>query len=350
VGCWREPHAPVRVPNIDMAAILTSLDAWQRRHPAVAFPAAVVRKFVDDRASNLAALVTYYAFFSVFPLVLVFVSILGYVLQDDPTLRNDIVDSAVGRIPVVGTQLEKGVEPLTGSSVALALGLATALWAGLGVMLALTRAFEEIWDVPRLQQHGALAARGRGVVVLLALAIGLVVSTIATGSAVTGAIGPAAERVGAFAVSFVVNALVFLVAFGVLNARPLRVGEIAPGVVLAALGSLVLQSLGGWYVTHAVERASDVYGTFAAVIGLLSWFWLGSNLLLFSAEVNVVLHRGLWPRSFAGSLSPADREALRDAATAARQDARQEIEVRFSEDGAQPDPAAADEPARRAAQ
>ena len=331
MGCWREPHAPVRVPNIDMAAILTSLDAWQRRHPAVAFPAAVVRKFVDDRASNLAALVTYYAFFSVFPLVLVFVSILGYVLQDDPTLRNDIVDSAVGRIPVVGTQLEKGVEPLTGSSVALALGLATALWAGLGVMLALTRAFEEIWDVPRLEQHGALAARGRGVVVLLALAIGLVVSTIATGSAVTGAIGPAAERVGAFAVSFVVNALVFLVAFGVLNARPLRVGEIAPGVVLAALGSLVLQSLGGWYVTHAVERASDVYGTFAAVIGLLSWFWLASHLLLFGAEINVVLRRRLWPRSLTGDLTPADREALRRSAEATRQDRREEIVVQFED-------------------
>ena len=142
MGCWPEPHAPVRVPNIDMAAILSSLDAWQRRHPAVAFPVAVIRKFVDDRASNLAALVTYYAFFSVFPLVLVFVSILGYLLQDDPTLRNDIVDSAVGRIPVVGTQLENAVEPLTGSSIALAVGLATALWAGLGVMLALTRAFE----------------------------------------------------------------------------------------------------------------------------------------------------------------------------------------------------------------
>ncbi len=140
----------------------------------------------------------------------------------------------------------------------------------------------------------------------------------------------------------------FFVTFGVLNARSLRIGEIAPGVVLAALGSLALQSLGGWYVTHAVERASDVYGTFAVVIGLLSWFWLGSNLLLLSAEVNVVLHRRLWPRSFAGSLSPADQEVLRDSATAARQDERQEIEVRFSEDGAQPDPAAADEPARRA--
>ena len=101
-------------------------------------------------------------------------------------------------------------------------------------------------------------------------------------------------------------------------------------------------------MTHAVERATEVYGTFAVVIGLLSWFWLGSNLLLFSAEVNVVLHRRLWPRSLAGGLSPADREALSDAALAARQDARQEIEVRFSEDGARPDPAAADAPARRA--
>jgi membrane protein len=332
-----------------MAAILTSLDAWQRRHSVVAFPVAVVRKFLDDRASNLAALVTYYAFFSVFPLVLVFVSILGYLLQDDPTLRDKIVQSAVGRIPVIGTQLDNAVEPLTGSSVALAVGLATALWAGLGVMLALTRAFEEIWDVPRIEQHGALAARARGVVVLLALAIGLIAATVVTGSAVTGHLGPGAQKAGALVVSFVINALVFLVTFGVLNARPMRVREIAPGVLLAALGSLGLQSLGGFYVTHAVERASDIYGTFAVVIGLLSWFWLGSNLLLFSAEVNVVLHRRLWPRSFAGSLSRADQEVLRDAATAARQDPRQEIEVTFSEDGAQPDPAPADEPAPRAA-
>src|SRR5262249_52248633 len=104
VGCWPRPARAVRVPSTDMAAILTSLDAWQRRHSAVAFPVAVVRKFLDDRASNLAALVTYYAFFSVFPLVLVFVSILGYLLQDDPTLRDRIVESAVGRIPVIGTQ------------------------------------------------------------------------------------------------------------------------------------------------------------------------------------------------------------------------------------------------------
>jgi membrane protein len=315
-----------------MVRILSSVDAWQRRHASAAFPVAVATKFAEDRASSLAALVTYYAFFSVFPLVLVFVSILGYVLQGDPSLEGDVRDSALGRIPVVGSQIENQVEPLSGSAVALAAGLATALWAGLGVMLALTRAFEAIWDVPRVEQRGALAARARGTGVLATLGIGLVAGSVATGSAITGAIGPVAEKAGAIAVSLAFNAAVFLVTFWLLNARPLRIREIAPGVALAAIGSLALQSAGGWYVEHGVTRASDTYGAFAVVIGLLSWFWLGSNLLLLAAEVNVVLHRRLWPRSLTGDLAPADRQALRESACAARQDRREEILVRFSDE------------------
>ena len=94
-----------------------------------------------------------------------------------------------------------------------------------------------------------------------------------------------------------------------------------------------LAALVTYYVAGAVARASDTYGAFATVIGLLSWFWLGSNLLLLSAEVNVVLHRRLWPRGLAGELAPADRLALRESADAARQDPRQEIVVRFTDDG-----------------
>ena len=104
-------------------------------------------------------------------------------------------------------------------------------------------------------------------------------------------------------------------------------------MVLAAVGALALQAAGGWYVEHAVTNASDTYGTFALVIGLLSWFWLGAHLLLLAAEVNVVRHRRLWPRSLGGELEPADRSALRSLAQAARRDERQEILVRFGEDG-----------------
>jgi membrane protein len=313
------------------ARILAAADTWQRSHAAAAVPVAVVKKFSDDRASSLAALMAYYAFFSLFPLMLVFVSVLGFVLEGDPSLQADIVDSALARIPVIGAQLDDQVAPLTGSALALAVGLVGALWAGLGVTLALGRAFQEIWDVPRLEQRGPIRSRAYGVAVLVVLGALLIASTLLSGVAIAGGIGPAAQRVGALAVSLIVNAAAFLAVFGLLDQRPFRIRELLPGVTLATIGSLILQSIGGWYFDRTVNGASDTYGTFALVIGLLSWFWLGSHLVLVAAEVNVVLRRRLWPRSLTGDLEPADREAMRRNAEAARQDRRQEVVVRFDD-------------------
>ena len=150
---------------MERARPLIAFDAWQRRHRRVGFVVGVFRKFGDDRASAHAALIAYYAFLSLFPLLLAFVSILGFVLEDDPALQEDIVDSALARIPVIGAQLGDEVQPLTGSGVALAIGLVGALWAGLGVTLALGRAFDAIWDVPRLEQRGPVTRRVRGALV-----------------------------------------------------------------------------------------------------------------------------------------------------------------------------------------
>jgi YihY family inner membrane protein len=305
------------------------LDRWQRRHTAAAFLVAVVRKFLDDRASNLAALIAYYAFFSLFPLLLALVSALGFVLQDNPSLQDDVLDSAFARIPVIGVQLRDDVEPLAGSEIALAVGLAGAVWAGLGVTVALGRAFEEIWDIPRLEQRGALQARLRGLLLLLVLGSVLVAVTVLAGLAIGGQIGPAAERVGALGLALAGNLAVCLAAFGLLTARPWRIREVLPGVALLAIGALALQSAGAWYVERTVARASEIYGTFALVIGLLSWFWLFAHLVLLAAEVNVVLRRRLWPRSLTGELEAADRSALQRTAEAMRQDERQEIVVHF---------------------
>ena len=125
--------------------------------------------------------IAYYAFFSLFPLLLAFVSILGFVLEGNPSLRDDVLDTALGRIPVIGAQLRGQIEPLPGSGIALAVGLAGALWAGLGVTVALGRAFAEIWDVPRLDQPGGLKARGRGLAVMAILGVTLIVATAAAG-------------------------------------------------------------------------------------------------------------------------------------------------------------------------
>jgi membrane protein len=317
-----------------MRGLLERMDRWQRRHALGGFPVAVFKKFSEDRASNLAALVAYYAFFSLFPLLLAFVSILGFVLEDNPELRRDVVDSALARIPVIGSQLRGELHPLTGSGIALVLGLVGALWAGLGVTVALGRAFAEIWDVPRLEQPSGLKARGRGFVVLVILGITLIASTVVTGLAIGGGIGPAAQRGAAFVAALAANAVLFITVFALLTPERPRVSDLLPGVALAAVGALALQSLGGWYVDHAIKDASAIYGTFALVIGLLSWFFLISHLLLIAAEVNVVLRWRLWPRSLTGDLEPADRRALQRIAESARMDRREQIDVGFSDDEA----------------
>jgi membrane protein len=316
---------------MDMSDVVARFDRWQRGHTVGGFVVAVVKKFGEDRASSLGALVAFYAFFSLFPLLLAFVSILGFVLEDNPTLRDDIVDTAVTRVPVIGSQLADQVHPLTGSGAALALGLLGALWAALGVTLALGRAFAEIWDVPRLNQPNGVMARLRGLAVFVVLAVTLVAATAVAGLAAGGGLDRVGTRVAAELTSLAANAVAALAVFALLTPRPWALRDLLPGAAFAAIGALALQAVGGWYVDRTITDAGATYGTFAIVIGLLSWLWLGSQLLLLAAEVNVVWRWRLFPRSLTGDLEPADRIALRRAVDAAREDRRERISVRFDD-------------------
>jgi hypothetical protein len=124
---------------------LLRVDHVQREHSFLALPFGVVKKFGDDRAGNLAALIAYYGFFSLFPLLLAFVSILGFVLSGHDSLRRKIQDSALSQFPVLGSQ---NLDKLGGSGVALAIGVIGLIWAGLGAMQATENAMNEVWDVP----------------------------------------------------------------------------------------------------------------------------------------------------------------------------------------------------------
>jgi membrane protein len=323
---------------MSVASVIASADAWQRAHALGGLPVAVIKKFREDRASRLAALVAYYAFFSLFPLLLALTSILGFVLEGNPSLQDDVLDTVLGRIPVIGVQLRDQVHPLEGSGVALALGLAGALWAGLGVTVALGTAFAEVWDVPRFQQPSGLKARARGLAVLAILGVTLVAATALARVAAARSGSPAAERAGAVVASLIVNGVLFVTVFGLLTPPPRRLRDLLPGVAFAALGWLILQSAGSLYVDHVITGAGATYGTFALVIGLLSWFWLASQLLLLAAEINVVLRWRLWPRALRGELEPADQRALRRIASATRRDPREHITVTFSDEPPQPAP------------
>jgi YihY family inner membrane protein len=323
--------------GVDIGAILGRVDAWQRRRPATAFPAAVVKKFGDDQGGNLAALITYYAFFSIFPLLLVFVTVLGFVLHNDPSARDSIVKSTAGQFPVLGA---KQLKSLKGSGVALAIGVAGALWAGLGVTLAVENAMNSVWNVPRKERPDFLKARLRGLALLAILGTGNIVATVVAGVVTGTVLSGLAATLGGIVVALALDFALFLAAFRLLTARDVALGDLLPGVTMAAILFYALQSLGGVYVNHVVKGQNQAYGTFAVVLGLLSWLYLAAQVVVLSAEVNVVRARRLWPRHLFGPPDETDRRALEHLAKEEERVREQRVDVEF-DDAAGPEGAGA---------
>lgn len=277
---------------MDPKAPLRRFDRFQRRSP-LAVPVAVVKKFSDDEGGGQVSLIAYRAFISLFPLLLLLTTVLGYVLADHPDLRGEVVDSTLSQFPVIGDQLRG--ETLEGSGLALLIGAVGSLLAGLGVVLETERVFARVWGVPPEERPGFLAGRLRAVALLLVLGGLAIASTVVSGMVAGGAslFGPA----WGILVATALNLAVFGAVFRLLTDRGVSFGALLPGIAIAAVGWGVLQLVGGWYVNTQVRSATAVYGTFALVIGLLAWIHLGALFTVLGAEANAVRERRLWPRN-----------------------------------------------------
>jgi membrane protein len=306
---------------------LAALDRRQQNSRLLSFPAAVVKKFTDDQAGQLAALISYYAFVSLFPLLLVLVTVLGFVLQGDPTLQKEILNGALGQFPIISQQLE--VHSLKGSTAGLVVGIVGALMAGLGITSAAQNAFDRIWAVPFKHRSNFLFSRLRGLAMLAILGTMTIVSTVAAGFVGTTS-HSAPSVIAGVLVAFVINLALFMTAFKLLCAADLSWRTLLPGVILAAVFWQLLQQLGGYYISHILKHTQPLYGFFAVVLGLLAWLYLGAQLTILAAEVNVVKARKLWPRSlFSEPLLDADRRALTSTAEIEERMDREDVEVSF---------------------
>ncbi len=313
---------------MSIGKLLGAVDRFQQRRRRLSFLAAVLKKFGDDQAGQLAALISYYAFVSLFPLLLVFVTILGFVLQSDPDLRQRIIEGTLGQFPLID-QLK--LHSLSGSTLALVIGLALSLLAGLGVTNAAQNAFNRIWDVPFKHRPNYLSARLRGVGVLAVLGTLNILATVVAGFVTASTHGPL-EVIGGVLIAFAFNLVLFMAAFRLLTAVEIDRRELLPGVIAAAVFWQLLQSLGGLYVGHTLRRTEPLYGTFALVLGLLAWLYLGAQLTIFAAEINVVRARHLWPRSLLSApLLEADRRALTSSAEVEERIHEESIEVTFEQ-------------------
>lgn len=314
---------------MDILRPARAFDEFQQRHTALAIPMAVLKKFGDDGAGSLAALVAYYAFFSLIPLLLVFYTILGFVLQGEPGLQKSIEATVNHQFQAVSSYVT--FNTLHGNVTALVIGLVTSLWFGLGITQAAQSAFDRVWAVPYKDRPDFLQRRLRGLALLVTVGALFIVATVASGL-VTGGLGkgPLLTLAG-IAVSLLVNVLLFLLSFRFLTTRTVPTNCMWTGVVAAAVFWEILQALAGVYIGH-LKHASATYATFGVVIALLLFLHLGAQLTLYAAEINVVLNRKLYPRSLFGAGGPADHRTLEALAKVEERHDTERIDVHFLPD------------------
>jgi uncharacterized BrkB/YihY/UPF0761 family membrane protein len=295
---------------------------------------AVIYKYLDDQGGYLSALITYYGFVSLFPLLLLLTTGLGVILAGRPDLQHEVLQSTLSQFPVIGDQLHQP-QGLSGGTVAVVVGVLGALYGGLGVGQAVQNAMDSVWAVPRNKRPNVLRSRVRSLLLLVVLGSAAAGATVisAAGHAI-GSLGIPA-KLGLVLVAVVINGLICLVAFRVTTARDLTYRQVMPGAVAAAIIWQVLQWFGAGYVAHTVKSASATNSVFALVLGLLAFLFLVSSTLVLCAEINVVLVEGLHPRALLApftddvDLTAADRKTYTKKAKAEQVKGFQRVSVRF---------------------
>jgi len=323
-------------------SITSRLDGYQRRHPKAGFPIAVVYKYFDDQGGYLAALITYYGFLSLIPLLLLMSTILGFVLAGDPQAQHVVLNSALSQFPVIGQQLQEP-QRIGGGVAGLVIGILGALYGALGVAQALQNAMNIAWAVPRNERPNPFKARARSL--LLLATVGLAVPGAAAVSAVSAGAGKVGASLGSgahtlldlllVAASVAVNAAAFIFAFRIATARPLTVRQIAPGALGAAVVWQLLQSFGATYVKHVIANASATNAVFALVLGLIAFIYVAAVAVVVCIEVNVVRVNKLHPRALLTpftdnvELTPGDEAVYTDQAEAQRTKGFEQVDVSF---------------------
>ncbi len=315
------------------------LDAFQQRHPVVGFPLAVFYKFFDDQGSYLAALITYYAFLSLFPVLLLLTTLLGVLLRNNAHLRDQLLNSAFKQFPVVGNKLGTP-QALQTSTFGSVLAFAAALYGALGVAQATQNAMNVAWGVPKNKRPNPLLSRARSLLLLLTAGLTLIATTVVSTISQSGLFGSGVvAQVLLLLASAAMNVGVLVLALRLATALPLTLRDVLPGALLGGVLWTALQQLGALYVKHVVSNANDTNGTFAVVLGLIAWIFLLATALVLCVEINVVRARRLHPRSLLTpftddvDLTSADQRAYAQYARAQRNKGFETVDVSFEHDG-----------------
>jgi len=299
--------------------IMDALDRVQRRVSPAAFAVAVQKRYSDDRGGMYAALITFYGLLSVFPLLLLFITVASRILGPDSKATKSLIHSALAQFPIIGSDLSTQIHALNrGHGLATIASALFLLWGSLGVTSALQAASGEAWRRPRHREPNLWIRTGRGLLLLGVIATAVVLTTISASIAASGylaqfssLLAPALIIIGG-----VVNVTSYLLALRILSPQGTRFRALLPGALVGGVGWTILQQVGGYLVSHQLQRTAAIYGFFATVLGLIFWLNLGARLFLYANEITIVRALHEWPR---GLFDPSEAARASLAAEEAHQ-------------------------------
>jgi len=321
-----------------MTARIGPVDSFQRKHPVIGFPIAVIYKYFDDQGAYLSAIITYYAFIAIFPVLLLSTSILGFVLQGNPDLQERLLNSALSQFPIIGDQLGRP-EGLQGSRTAIVVGSIAATYGAMGLGQALQNAANIAWSVPRNSRANPFLLRFRSLVFLSIGGIGILTIAIASsvlanpdsmGTELQPSVGVISRVIG-----FVLTVGIFVAIFRLISLGRAKTRSVFPGAFVSAVLWQGLQFVGNTYVREVIAKANQVNQTFALVLGLMAFVYIAAIMVVLGLEVNVVLRRHLYPRALLTPftdnvvLTEADQKAYSAYAKSQRHKGFQEVVVTF---------------------
>jgi YihY family inner membrane protein len=310
--------------------VIRRVDAFQQGHAPLAFVYGVVKKYGNDNAGALTVQLTYSLFTTVFPLLLLLVTVLSLVLAGDPSARKAVLHSTFSQFPLVGSQLSTNIHVMKrNSTFGLAVGMLGLAYGTTGLAGAGMYTMEQVWNIPGALRPGFVPRMFRSLAFLATLGIGVVATT---GLSTFGTFGRHNFWLGVLAelLAAIGNIGLYVAAFRILTPKQVETGRLVPGALFGGVVWTVLQALGGYVVGHYLRGDSAVYGTFGAVLGLIAWIYLGAEITVYAAELNTVLARRLWPRGMVQPpLTEADQRTLALQAIQNQRRPEQEVVTRI---------------------
>lgn len=269
---------------------------FQQRRRLLGFVVAVIKKYGEDEAGYKAALLTYYGFLSLFPLLLVLTTLTDNIVGSHSQFGDTITRGITSYFPLLGSQLSSHVHGLHSSGPALVAGILFTLYGTRGIADVFRNGVQKVWLIPRSQWVGFPKSILKSLGLIIIGGTGFLAASIISGFAAS-----AGQGLGFRLLSLAINLFilfwlfVFLLNFSL--PRHVTARETLAGAATASIGLVILQILGTYLLAREIKGLDALYSYFAIALGLLFWIYLQAQLMYYAIEISVVSSQKLYPRS-----------------------------------------------------